>query len=211
MNKKWIGHTGRWTLFALFVAAWLLSACQVEPGKPSAASVRTPSLGTASPMPAGERPLPFRSISRDISFNLFSKADLLERADFFIITGLEEIQKPQSQVADVELRLSDDVLTELRAVDYERDFTVLVFRKAAPTTRPDPRPEITAITRQADTVAVHARFDPSPPIGGAPAVAAFPYHLVTVSKAEPGEWGKDIRFNLVLNGKEVAGHTHFIP
>jgi hypothetical protein len=102
-------------------------------------------------------------------------------------------------------------MAELRAEDYRRDFVVLVFRKAAPTTQPDPRPEITGITRQTDTVALYVRFDPSPPIGGAAAVDAFPYHLVTVSRPEASEWGRDIRFVLILNGKEVSEHTHFIP
>jgi len=211
MNEKKIYHLDRWTSLALLVAALLLSTCQVGPGKQSAAPVRTPSLGTVPPMPAGERLLPFRSISRDISFNLFSKTDLFGRVDFFVITSMEEIQKPKSQVADVELRLSDAVTAELRAVDHQRDFAVLVFRKAAPTTQPNPRPEITGITRQADTVAVYARFDLSPLKGGAPAVAAFPYHLVTVSRTDAGEWGRDIRFVLILNGKEVAEHTHFVP
>jgi hypothetical protein len=124
---------------------------------------------------------------------------------------VEEIQKPKSQVADVELRFGDDVTAELRAVDYQWHFAVLVFRKAAPTTQPDPRPEITGITRQTDTVALYVRFDPSPPIGGAAAVDAFPYHLVTVSRPEASEWGKDIRFVFILNGKEMSEHTHFVP
>lgn len=211
MNEKWIYHMGRWTLFALLVAALLLSACQVQPGRPLAAPVRTPSPGAASPVPSGERLLPFTSISRSVSLGLFSKADLFGQSDFFAITSVEEIKKPKSQVADVELRFSDAVTAELRAVDYRRDFAVLVFRKAAPTTQPDPRPEITGITRRADAVALYARFDPSPPIGGAAAVDAFPYHLVTVSRTEAGEWGRDIRFVFVLNGKEVSEHTHFIP
>jgi len=213
MNEKRIYDLGRWTLLVLLVAALLLSACQAQPGRQSTAPARTslPSPSPALPAAAGERLLPFRSISWDISFNLFSKTDLFGRVDFFVITSMEEIQKPKSQVADVELRLSDAVTAELRAVDYQRDFAVLVFRKAAPTTQPDPRPEITGITRQADTVAVYARFDLSPLKGGAPAVAAFPYHLVTVSRTDAGEWGRDIRFVLVLNEKEVAEHTHFIP
>lgn len=212
MNEKWIYHMGHWALLVLFVAALLVFACQAQSVRQSTAPAHTPlpSPSPASPAPAGERPVPFGSISRSVSLGLFSKDELFGRADFFVITSVDEIQKPKSQVADVQLRLSDDVITELRAVDYQRNFAVLVFRRAAPTTRPDPRPEITGITRRADTVVLYARFDPSPPIGGAPAVDAFPYHLVTVSRADAGEWGKDVRFILILNGKEVAEHVHFI-
>jgi hypothetical protein len=34
---------------------------------------------------------------------------------------------------------------------------------------------------------------------------------VTISKTEVSEWGRDIRFVLILNGKEVSEHTHFVP
>lgn len=213
MNTKRICRLGCWALLGLFVTIFWLSACQAQPVRPSTAPARTspPSPSPALPAAAGERPLSFRSISWDISLGLFSKDDLFGPSDFFVITSMEEIQKPKSQVADVELRLSGDVTAELRAVDYRRDFAVLVFRKAAPTTRPDPRPEIIGITRQADTITVRARFDPSPPIGGAPAVDAFPYHLVTVSRTDAGEWGRDIRFVFILNGKKMSEHMYFIP
>lgn len=213
MNKKTICHPRHWILLAVLVAVLLLSACQAQPDRAATTPGRTssPAPTTTPPVPSGERPLPFRTISWDISFNLFSKTDIFGQSDFFVITSVEEIQKPKSQVADVELRFGDAVTAELRAVNYQRDFVVLVFRKAAPTTQPDPRPEITGISHRANAVTLSARFDPSLPKGGAPAVAAFPYHLIVVSKAEEGEWGKDVRFILVLNGKEVAEHTHFIP
>jgi hypothetical protein len=213
MNKKTICHPRHWILLAVLVAVLLLSACQAQPDRAATTPGRTssPVPTTIPPILAGERPLPFRTISWRTSLAFFSKADFFARSDFFVITSVGEIQKPKSQIADVELYFSDDVIAELRAVDYQRDFVVLVFRKAAPTTQPDPRPEITGITRRADAVTLYARFDPSTPIGGAPAIAAFPYHLVTISKTEVSEWGRDIRFVLILNGKEVSEHTHFVP
>ncbi len=112
MNKKRIYHLGRWPLLALLVATLLLSACQAQPGRAATTPERTssPAPTTTPPVPSGERPLPFRSISWSVSLGLFSKADLFGQSDFFVITSEEEIQKPKSQVADVELRFSDAAL-----------------------------------------------------------------------------------------------------
>ncbi len=229
MNKKRICHPRHWILLAVLVAVLLLSACQAQPDRAATTPGRTssPVPTTIPPILAGERPLPFRTISREAFSSLLTKTDYFTtsefsvRSDFFVITSEAEIQKPRSQSADAELRLSHDVtvevvrfgdavMAELRAVDYRRDFVVLVFRRAG-TIYPEPRLEITAVTRRADTVALYARFDSTPPKGGGPAADSFPYHLIAVSKGEEGEWGKDVRFILVLNEKEVSEHTHFVP
>lgn len=229
MNSERIYYSGWWTLLTLLVAILSLSACQAQPGGPLTGSERisSPAPTTMLPAPSGERALPFKTISRGAFSSLLSKidfsatSDFSVRSDFFVITCAAEIQKPKSQSADAELRFShdvtvevvrfgDDVMAELRAVDYQRDFVVLVFHRAG-TIYLEPRLEIIAVTRRADTMALSVRFDSTPPKGGGPAADSFPYHLIAVSKAEEGEWGKDIRFVLVLNGKEVAEHTHFIP
>jgi hypothetical protein len=44
---------------------------------------------------------------------------------------------------------------------------------------------------------------------GGESAHALPYQLASVTKE--GQWGRDVRFVLEVDGKEVQERTHFVP
>lgn len=158
-------------------------------------------LFVATACQPGEQQLPFETIAQSDGFYT-GQGYGGEEPSLLIIANPDEVDKPGLDVI-----FPAELAGQLRQLDYERVFTVLVLQGLKHTGGYSVT--VQQISRQDDRVNVYADF-------GNPAPATFrhqaftsPYHLVTVSKE--GGWGQPITFVLIANGEPVAEVTHFIP
>jgi hypothetical protein len=125
-----------------------------------------------------------------------------EKPNLLVTASLDEINKP-----GLDVQFPSEVADQLRQLDYDRFFTILVLHGRVGSTRVSVT--VQQITRQDEKVTIRAEFvKPSPGTRSEPAFTS-PYHLVAVSKR--GEWGQQIHFVLVVDSEEVAETSHFIP
>jgi len=124
-----------------------------------------------------------------------------------VITSPDEI--PASRL---EMHNYHDLLEQLQTLNYNRSFAIAVCRGLMGMTAPSLAPDIRQIVRDGDTVVVRAHFPDAIRIlaeeGGNP-VESWPYQLAVVRKR--GQWGRDIRFVLEVDGEQVQEHTHSVP
>jgi len=142
--------------------------------------------------------LPFKTIS----MGTYELGYMREEPKLFIISTPDELNIPGSEIS-----FSHTLTNELRQLDYERFFAILVVQGLK--RQGGYSVTVQEITRRGDQVTVRADFvSPAP---GTRRTQGFtsPYHLITVSKG--ASWGQQIQFVLLDNDKSVATITHFVP
>ena len=145
--------------------------------------------------------LPFETIAQSEGFSTGrSPAD----PNFLVITEPEEVGSP-----GLDVQFPADLAGQLRAVDYQKNFVVAVFRGTLTGTSPELDVEVLRVVRNGDDVVVQARFGELEP--GKLILPGFssPYHVVAVTRE--GQWSRDIRFVVEVDGEEVVERTYFIP
>jgi hypothetical protein len=95
---------------------------------------------------------------------------------------------------------------DLRQLDYDRAFAVLVFEGWQNSGN---KTTIQRMIRDGDRVMVEAAFVDPPPESGQQGDLFQPYHLVAIPKTEA--WNQLITFELINNGEKIAEITHTIP
>jgi len=145
--------------------------------------------------------LPFETIAQSEGFSTGrSPAD----PNFLVITEPEQVDSP-----GLDVQFPADLAGQLRAVDYQKNFVVAVFRGTLTGTSPELDVEVLRVVRNGDDVVVQARFGELEP--GKLILPGFssPYHVVAVTRE--GQWSRDIRFVVEVDGEEVVERTYFIP
>lgn len=148
-----------------------------------------------------------KSQLEELPFETLAQRDVInyreENPALFVITNDDEIETLVSNVLAEDPALVD----QLRQLDYDRFFAILVLQGQKGST--GYAVTIKQIIRQGGRTMIKAEFvEPSPGAFIKPAFTS-PYHLVAVSKER--QWGQEVTFVLVVNGKTVAETTHFIP
>lgn len=151
--------------------------------------------------------------SRELDFEVIGSVSDTPRTicddepGLFVLASPEEISS-----SGLETRRDRDVIEQLHALNYSRHFAVAVCRGLMGMSNPSLTPDVRQITRDGDKVIVRAHFQDAKEVlskeGGMP-MESWPYQLVVVTKK--GRWGRDIRFVLEVDGKEVQERAHFIP
>jgi len=177
MQRRAVSGKNRWVLLPLLLLT--LSACQ-----------------------AGEQRLSFNTIARSEPQYL-GTSYWQEEPAIQVIARPEEIDDPAQTILAQDRELAE----QLRALDYERVFALLVLHGYVGSTGYSVT--VLRIAREGDQVTVRAEL--GAPAMGTRTMPAFtsPYHLVAVSKK--GTWGKEFRFVLLAGDQPVAERSHFIP
>ncbi len=108
-------------------------------------------------------------------------------------------------VINLDGMVTRDSERKLQKLDFKKDFALLVFQGLEPNLGYGV--QITSIKRQANIVNIYAQFR-EPGSIAQPAISS-PYHLVKIKKV--GNWGREITFQVVVDGKAVDTSSHFIP
>lgn len=125
--------------------------------------------------------------------------------------GLLVFSQPQDLEGLEELISAEDLAEDLRALDFDQYFALLVLEGQKNNLRSGKKVTVTQVLCRGEQVIVRARF-PGPVSEHEPLspMVNSPYHLVAVRKA--GSWGDDFQFVLENEaGESVAQTTHFIP
>ncbi len=148
-----------------------------------------------------EGALPFETVAQGDGFHT-GRGYGGEEPNLLIIAGFDEIDEP-----GLDVQLPSELANELRQLDYDRFFAILVLQGLKSTGGFSVT--VQQISRQDNHITVLVQF--VEPALGTRRIAAFtsPYHLVAVSKR--GEWGQQINFVLVTDSEEIAETSHFIP
>jgi len=144
--------------------------------------------------------LPFETVTSDLGGLGYMQED----PNLLIITGPEEVDTP-----GLDVQFPADLAEQLRAVDYQRNFVVVVFRGLLGARSASWTAEVRQVTRYGAKVILIAHFEEPGPGVRRTYVPSSPYQVVTISKE--GEWARLIRFVLEANGEEVKECNHFVP
>jgi len=127
-----------------------------------------------------------------------------EEPNLLIITRPEEVDTPE-----LDIQFPPALAEQLRALDYDRSFAIVVFRGLLGARSPEYTVDILQLIRYEERVVLKAHFG-EPGLGSRryPAFSS-PYRVIEVSKE--GRWSQEIRFVLEVDGQEVRERTHFIP
>jgi hypothetical protein len=149
-----------------------------------------------------------RPQEQTLTFETVAQRDIInyreDKSALFVIAKVEEIDDHTQNV------LAEDptLVNQLRALDYNRVFAVLVLHGYVGSSNYSVT--VQKVTQQGDQVIIRADFvGPTPGTRIKPAFTS-PYHLIAVSK-KGGAFGQQIRFVLMKEDKPVAESTHFIP
>lgn len=125
-----------------------------------------------------------------------------EEPNLLIIAGSEEVDTPE-----LDIQFPPALAEQLRALDYDRRFVVVVLRGLLVSSSPAYTVETRQVTRYGEKVVLKVHF--GEPEGGSYPAFSSPYQVIAVSKE--GEWSREIRFVLEVDGKEVKERAHFVP
>lgn len=147
--------------------------------------------------------LPFETIAQGDGFGAAPSYGR-EESNLLVITEPEEVDSP-----GLDIQFPSDLAEQLHGVDYQSNFVIAVFRGRLGILSPKLGVEVLRVVRDGETVIVKARFGDS--VIGERISPAFssPYHIVAASKE--GEWSRDIRFVLEVDGEEMVERTYFVP
>lgn len=151
-----------------------------------------------------EGELPLETIAKSEGFGDFGLTSYRqEEPALLIIASYDEVDTLVPTV----LAEDPDLADQLRQLDYDGFFAILVLQGLKP--QGGYSVTVQRVVQQDGQVNVYAEFTSPEP--GTRRTQAFtsPYHLIAVSKR--GEWGRHIRFVLVVDSEEVAETSHFIP
>ncbi|HLF27776.1 MAG TPA: hypothetical protein VJG32_15690 [Anaerolineae bacterium] len=157
-------------------------------------------LAACTPQPVE---LPFESISQGPGYSGIRGYEEKE-LDLLILGAAEEIADPGLGV-----RFDPDIAEQLRALDYERRFAIVVLRGQIGASGPQFTVDILGVTRTGDQVVVKTHFGQPGPNELSHPLSSAPYHIISVAKE--GEWAREMRFVLEVDGQAVKERTHFVP
>jgi hypothetical protein len=150
-----------------------------------------------------ELELPFETIAQGVGFPT-GRSYSGEEPNLLIITKPEEVDAP-----GLEVQFPSELAEQLRAIDYKRSFLIVVFRGLLSAQSPKYTIDILQVSRSGEEARLKVHFgEPRPDEIRLPAFSS-PYHIIAVSKE--GEWARDVRFVLEVDGQAVKEQTHFIP
>ena len=124
--------------------------------------------------------------------------------DFLIITTLDEVDNPA-----LDVQYPPDLVEQIRAVDYQNKFVLVVLRGSIGALSPEYTVEVLEAVRAGDNVVLKTHFGNPSPESATLSAFSSPYQVVTVKK--DGRWGQDIHFVLEVDGTAVKERTQFIP
>jgi hypothetical protein len=151
--------------------------------------------------------LPFETIDQGSSIRSYDKMEQLP--SIYVIAKVQEVDAFAQNVIGVDPQVNDQrarVAEQLRHLDYDRFFAILVIREITGGNR---SLTVQQVIRQGTQVRVGAKYLDPWPMQGQPDVVAEPYQLIAVSKE--GTWGQAIDFELFVGGQVVARTDHVIP
>ncbi|HLF27777.1 MAG TPA: protease complex subunit PrcB family protein [Anaerolineae bacterium] len=147
--------------------------------------------------------LPFESISQGRRLPGGQSYEGKE-PDLLIISTAEEIDDPELGV-----QFDPGLAEQLRTLDYQRRFVTIVFRGLPSDTGPQFTVDILGVTRTGDQVVVKTHFGRPGPNEMSRPLVSYPYHIIAVAKE--GEWAREMRFALEVDGQVAKERTHFVP
>jgi hypothetical protein len=115
-----------------------------------------------------------------------------------------------TQVADIsaiDQLVTDAAITKLKTFDYDTGFALIVFQGQKPSTRYSI--QIERIARSGDKVKVYVKLNEPTFELKVNDIITSPYQLVLVQKT--GLWAKDITFEIVADGKNIASSDYKVP
>jgi len=127
-----------------------------------------------------------------------------EEPALLVIASREEVDAPAFS-----LQFQPSLADELRALGYDRNFVVVVFRGGQSVSAPELIPETREVVRDGNEVKLKTHFGQVNSAKGVRPAGSSPYQVLAVFKE--GRWGRRIRFILELDGKEVVERERFIP
>jgi hypothetical protein len=153
-----------------------------------------------------EQALPFETIAKGDGPGL-TKFYEQSRPGLLIISNTEDVNalaKPPDDLSGTGL---EPQVQQLRALDYDRYFAILVLHGLRGSTRFSVT--VQKVTRRSNQITVWADFQG--PASGESVGDAFtsPYHLVAIPKETT--WPRHVEFVLVDSERPVAWTTHFVP
>ncbi len=179
-NRYGLRRNTMWLVLAILAMAAGLAACKPQ-----------------------EQDLSFETIAQGAGFPS-GRSYGGKEPDFLVITRPEEVDTP-----GLDVQFTSELAKQLRDLDYEHTFAVMVFRGLLSAQNPKYTPELLQVTRSGNSVVLKAHFgQPGPNELVHPAFSS-PYRVITVSKDRT--WAQNIRFVLEVDGQEVSEHSHFIP
>lgn len=149
--------------------------------------------------------LPFKTIYVETGSTTFRSPRPVPA--LFVIPNLERVEALRLGDARVD-DSTDELEAVLLAVDYDTNFVIVVFGTSQSVA--SPLWEVLRVTRRADTVTVEAK--PPPPLRDGETMldmGTIPYTVITVPRE--GEWAREIRFILEVDGQQVHEHQALIP
>ncbi|HLF27778.1 MAG TPA: protease complex subunit PrcB family protein [Anaerolineae bacterium] len=147
--------------------------------------------------------LPFESVVQETDFSGGQRYEGKE-PDLLILGTAEEVSDPGLGV-----RFGPKIAEQLRALDYERRLAIVVLRGQLGDTSPLFSIDILEVTRTGDQVVVKTHFGRPGPDEGAFPLVTYPHHIISVTKE--GEWAREMRFTLEVDGQAVKERTRFVP
>ncbi|HLF27780.1 MAG TPA: hypothetical protein VJG32_15710 [Anaerolineae bacterium] len=147
--------------------------------------------------------LPFESINQE-RYLLGGQSYEGKEPDLLIISTAEEVADPGLGV-----RFGPQLAEQLRALDYQRRFALVVLRGRIGVSGPQFTIDILGVTRAGDQVVVKTHFGQPAPNETVFMLVSYPHHIISVAKE--GEWARDMRFALEVDGQVVKERTHFVP
>lgn len=156
--------------------------------------------GCTEPQPQN---LSFETISADVGFRT-GRSYSGEAPDFLVITRPEEVDAP-----GLEIQFHSELAEQLRALDYQRSFVIVLFRGLLSGRSLEYTVDILGVARAGEKVVLRVHLGVPGPGSIVSQAYSSPYHIIAVPKE--GKWAQDIHFVLEVDGQRVKEHTYFIP
>jgi hypothetical protein len=145
------------------------------------------------------RNLPYTVLESGHIYSLYNAPE----PRFLVFASSEDADTSQSGI-----QLQPIIKEQLRALDYSRNFAVLVLNGEIGFYLND-EVTIQQISRTGKAVTIRFEYPDSAMGKGKKSSTSSPYALIAVSKN--GGWDETITFILIRNGKAVEQTAHFIP
>jgi hypothetical protein len=121
-----------------------------------------------------------------------------------VITTPEAVDSP-----GMDVQFSAELADQLRAVDYEHNIAIVVFRGLLQALSPRYTVDILQVVRSGNQVVVQTHLGVPGPEQGSLSSFSSPYHVIAVPRQ--GMQEQEIRFILEVDGQMANEHTYFIP
>jgi hypothetical protein len=151
-----------------------------------------------------ETKIPFQTIAEGEVVGDYGYGYSKEEPDLLIITAPEAVDSP-----GIDVQFSADLADQLRAVDYDHNIIIVVFRGLMGALGSTYNVDILQVVRSGKQVVVQTHFGvPGPEEGSLPSFSS-PYHIISVPRQGMEE--EKIRFILEVDGQVAKERTYSIP